>query len=345
MPRRVNSKQFPKLSWHEPTGRWRKRYKGETFYHPGRPTKRASYPEAVHALERWKLKIDKEKHEEQSAKAAYACVIGEYESRMAAFVSAHADTPEARAAYREFDKARQCAIREAERHSNDTGDKAQLNAGYLRDSLWHEAGKIMERYEPATKAYAEKWNSLASTPMYTPPAGPAPWDGDFKQTVDDLDQLVAAFINHKMADAQAGEVTTVRVKRIEADLKAFISFAGGASPLEDINSSALDGYRESVRSSELSPHSKRDRLASVKQMIKWAHRREYLDSMPRTLQSSWSIKVQSKAVQIVADLDLERFHSESKPQLQLYTLLTLNCGMTQNDMADLKPSEVDWERG
>jgi len=32
-------------------------------------------------------------------------------------------------------------------------------------------------------------------------------------------------------------------------------------------------------------------------------------------------------------------------QLKLHLLLMANCGMTQQDISDLRPSEVDWERG
>ena len=348
MPRRVASKRFPKLTWHESTGRWRKRYKGQTFYHPGRPTKIASYPEAVRAFEKWKLGIDQQRHEQQSAREAYSKVIRDVESWQAALVASFADTSESRSAYRELDKLLVIAKQEAERHSNDVGDEAQWVATQLRDYLHDRAVKIREYYDPDSNDFGNSLDSIVGKPIIETPSGPAPWEATFKPEVLDLDQLIAVFTHAKNRQVQNGELTQHRVDRLSTDLKHLLAFCGGETLLADLNSVLFSQYLDSVKSEVrrgiYSATTGQGRLRSAKQILTWAYQTEIIESLPRVF-SSYSIKVQSKAVETLEDGELERFQDQSKPLLQLYTLLTLNCGMTQNDMADLKPSEVDWERG
>ena len=53
----------------------------------------------------------------------------------------------------------------------------------------------------------------------------------------------------------------------------------------------------------------------------------------------------AKAVPVLEIGEVPKLIDEAPGQLKLHLLLMANTGMTQTDISDLHPSEVDWERG
>ena len=71
---------------------------------------------------------------------------------------------------------------------------------------------------------------------------------------------------------------------------------------------------------------------------------EILDHMPRNLKKL-RIETPPKQVEVFSVEDVKRYLNAADERLELSLLLMLNCGMTQIDIADLHPSEVDWQAG
>jgi integrase len=72
----------------------------------------------------------------------------------------------------------------------------------------------------------------------------------------------------------------------------------------------------------------------------------HLIELPRKLKSKDLIFATSvKEVEIIDDDSLRHFYASAKGQTKLHILLMLNCGMTAQDISDLKSSEVDWDKG
>ncbi len=87
-------------------------------------------------------------------------------------------------------------------------------------------------------------------------------------------------------------------------------------------------------------------MAPAKAWVKWLWATGVLRDLPRVL-STEELKI------TVPDPEIETFSVEQVKMLlgaatdrtKLYILLGLNCGYTQQDISDLKPSQVDWEAG
>jgi integrase len=86
-------------------------------------------------------------------------------------------------------------------------------------------------------------------------------------------------------------------------------------------------------------------MTYAKMFIRWAWRKEILANLPRNL-NELTIKIDPKRPET---LDIE---NEVKPLLlgangrtKLFLMLMLNTGMTQIDISELKPEEVNWEEG
>ena len=68
--------------------------------------------------------------------------------------------------------------------------------------------------------------------------------------------------------------------------------------------------------------------------------------LPRNLTSkTLSITVPAPTVTVMSVETIADFYKKARPFLKTCILLTLNTGMLQVDLADLRQDEVDWEKG
>ena len=85
-------------------------------------------------------------------------------------------------------------------------------------------------------------------------------------------------------------------------------------------------------------------LNEAKLFANWLHDSEIIDKPLRSLRKL-SITIEKKPPETLAVNDVKQILANADGELKLYCLLMLNCGMTQKDIADLRPEEVDWEDG
>lgn len=72
----------------------------------------------------------------------------------------------------------------------------------------------------------------------------------------------------------------------------------------------------------------------------------HLIELPRKLKSKDLIFATTKnEVEIIDDRSLRSFFAAANGQAKLHILLMLNCGMTAQDISELKTHEVDWQKG
>lgn len=75
---------------------------------------------------------------------------------------------------------------------------------------------------------------------------------------------------------------------------------------------------------------------------------EILDSLPRILQTKnklLTVATPPKKIETLEDEYIAKLLNAGNERAKLYYLLALNCGMYYVDIAELKQSEVDWQRG
>ncbi len=78
--------------------------------------------------------------------------------------------------------------------------------------------------------------------------------------------------------------------------------------------------------------------------MKWLWREEIIETLPRNLDTV-KISVERRAIETFSVKEVKLILTEATERQRLYYLLMLNCGMTQKDISDLHPTEVDWETG
>lgn len=103
-----------------------------------------------------------------------------------------------------------------------------------------------------------------------------------------------------------------------------------------------------VEAKQLSRVSAYHIMSTVKLFIRWLyHTAEILDRLPKNIdEKDTNIKMPTARAKKPFDNEMvSSLLAEVEGQQRLYYLLMLNTGMTQQDIADLTHSEVDWKQG
>lgn len=327
-----------RLSWRDPdqkrkqAARWRKRYRGKDYYFAinDGETKESSYRRCWAEWLRKKQAIDVGAEESKPYAVGLRKLISRAQDQMA--VLAREDTPANRERWRTL--AGQVSMY---REWLDFGQSPidGLDPENPQD-FWslgpHDEHLTQEEYERLQ---------------------PPPWEKN-PQTIEPeltLEGNVKRFLQRKESQAAKGQRSHGHYDQLRVGLTAFVAFHGAKRSIVSISEGVLTAYRDHVETlvdrNEIRPHTGRHRLAAVKQFLRWAYRQKILDTLPRVLESreDFSIVVPPPSIVVNTDVEIRRMLASASPTTKLYLLLMLNCGMTQQDISDLHPDEVDWSEG
>lgn len=331
MPRKLE------LTWVRRLRRWKKKYNGKQYYFAFGETKddRAGYQKALAAWRTKKAELD-----------------------AAAGMNPH------REAY-EFDLL---MLRRMIDRFNPNGSALQAlkEREGMSDVEWElyvrkewtaakEAERVLEErirdgYEHPDVEDAPGAKSLDEHKYQIP--GPAPWEQTAQPHVPpekSIGGCIKLFVERKVQLAAKGEMTHGRADVLRHCLAHFEKYAGKNRPLEEINRQLLIGYRDhlelEIANGKTSARYAKDRIQAVKQFVKHLWELELIE-MPRVMQGNLlRITAGQKKIVTFDSAEVEKLLAAATGGLRLYMLLMLNCGMTQQDIADLKPHEVDWTLG
>lgn len=154
-------------------------------------------------------------------------------------------------------------------------------------------------------------------------------------------QAVDEYLDSRLVDQKSGTITTGRYSWLRLALNRLSDFCGD-SDLDEFSGDCLSRYRAHLLTQKFSATHARECLAATRQFLRWSWETKRLDELPRNLTSRGMritiAKTEPKSFE-VADIKAILQHAGGKTKL--YMLLALNCGMTQADIAAIKPDEYD----
>jgi integrase len=152
---------------------------------------------------------------------------------------------------------------------------------------------------------------------------------------------------------KAGQMSGSRWDSYRRNIEKFKEFMGASSPIDAINEARVEGFFNDlsvhVGAGKYSPSYAHTLLMTAKQFIAYLAEKKLIVA-PGNLRSrrlrfnhSAAAKVEVfSAAEVQAMLKAcEGFSDKTK----LYLLLMLNCGMYQNDIAEMLKEEVNWKAG
>jgi integrase len=156
------------------------------------------------------------------------------------------------------------------------------------------------------------------------------------------------FLQRQKAQVSLGEITAGRFDTLQRCVHHFTQFIGGASGVNRVNGAMLEGYHthliEEMKANKWSVDYTQVFLIAAKQFVRWCYKTELIDNLPRNI-SDLRFKVEPKKIPTFAVDEVSLLLEHAVDRTKLFLLLMLNTGMTQKDISDLKPDEVDWIKG
>ena len=173
-----------------------------------------------------------------------------------------------------------------------------------------------------------------------------------RHTKDSIEALVEAFLLEKRARVSAGTLSAGRYDPLRVHLHHLRDWLGGSFPVSSITSKVVKDYHTEilggVETKRWSAHYGHDRMAAFKSFVRWLWRTEAIEQLPRILDSkNEDLKIGKRLANptIFTIQEIKTLLDKATDRTKLYLLLMLNTGMTQKDISDLRPDEVNWKRG
>ncbi|WP_417748360.1 hypothetical protein [Rosistilla oblonga] len=336
-----------KLQWVEKTRRWRKQYKGKQYYFPlvDGETKASSYRRCLGEWEAAKREAD-------------------------ASISSPSDGPIA--GYLLWLRSLQDGYRRAGdvvRYTRATEAIRSIEVANLRGvqlDVDEENNVILpERSDvpaapPANVAFAHRWldSALEQTistlaTVASSDAVERPWDRD---AIVPADRTIGGLLeSFRKAHPKVAKSRVYRY-RDWADVTADVSTIDGAHCRAYRNQLEAETTRAT---NAISRKYAKDCLSTFTQFLRYlVNDVEALEQLPKNL-SGLTIEVPTKSVQTIEPATIRTYliggRKDGKPmtdattnadeRIRLFILLMMNCGMTQIDISELSPSQVNWTSG
>ena len=359
------SKKKLKLTWQKGingrAGRWRKMIKGQMFYFDGGVGKsdRKAYQAAVEACE--KLRVEILSKTEKPNAETYLLAIQEWEAAL--------DWCEKNQNDQELVETAIKKIKELRRRLNGPrprplDDCDQLISWMFAPSIvasdnhklpTPKTGPRPELFYSPEKSIEARRGLLHELAMYPTDKQKMLWQDRIASYINEklprdqtIEGSVERYLHVQKEKAEAGAISAGRYGNIMRGTETFRDFVGGGKDFTAIDEATLRKYythqRELISAGNVKATSARDTVSVANQYIRWLWKEGSIEHLPRNLGDS-EIVVPANEVKVYTVEEIKKLWVNADERMRLFILLALNCGMTQKDISDMKPSEVDWTVG
>lgn len=160
-------------------------------------------------------------------------------------------------------------------------------------------------------------------------------------------QAVKEFLKRQFAKTKGGEISAGRYDNLRRMVNHFTKFCSPQSGVQILVSNVLEDYHSYLMTEHdtWSGPYKNGYMDVARQFIKWCFRAHIIDNYPRNLDDQELVfKIVPKTVRFFTNEEIKVLLEHANERMKLNLLLMLNCGMTQVDISDLAPDEVDWKQ-
>tara|TARA_R110001592_G_scaffold343250_1_gene633534 strand:- start:2722 stop:4212 length:1491 start_codon:yes stop_codon:yes gene_type:complete len=338
----------PKLNWESGRGKWKVEYRGKKHRFDGGLGKsdREAKRQAESEWKRLKAELDHEAIRNKPHRLEYEAVIAEWNSVLTWSVD-HEDEITAALAR---DKLQDLEERLGDRVPSPLcwADRffagpapvemnEDLKAEYVRQGF--DPAQIVEGPVPFEQTL---WKDrLEAQNRRTPEAGV---DDTFMSNVEQ-------FLSEKRTEVAAGQLSAARADTLRVHLDVVMKFTGRTTSVCKVDASTLSGFRnhllQQITAGKFSNSYAHDILSSFKSFLRWlANNTDKLEHLPKNIEDKRMRIAKKKGETKVLEIpQVQEILKKATTRTKLYILLGLNCAMTQQDMSDLHPDEVDWSTG
>lgn len=166
-----------------------------------------------------------------------------------------------------------------------------------------------------------------------------------------LGGCVDRFLKAKRREVKAGQLSVGRADTLRIHLDHARQILSDAMPVDRISGQTLNSLREELLKmiatrERFSESYASDILSSFRTFLRWLAELGTIEALPANIDSRrLAIRVSHESPKSLRMSHVHKLLKEASPRSRLYLLLGLNCAMTQQDISDLHPNEVNWRAG
>lgn len=161
--------------------------------------------------------------------------------------------------------------------------------------------------------------------------------------------LAERWLTRRREKHEAGALTVSGMAQSKYRIDKFVAFVGGETSADTINADRWESWYNhiagAVVKAEMSSEWAKNLFATSKMFVKWLWTTEVLASLPRNFDSLKLRGSPAKTIAVFKVPDVLAMLKAATPRFRLYLLLTLNAGLYQGDISELRRDEVDLKRG
>jgi len=176
-------------------------------------------------------------------------------------------------------------------------------------------------------------------------------DGEPKTEIKTIGQAVESFLARAMVRVESGTYAPGYYDSLKRAMNHFADFVGRRVGVASINGHTLGTYHTELERRIKDGWSKSYAagfLRMIKIFVGWCYDTELLDNLPRNMRrgnATLTIDIGKMKKPTFSNEEIKILLDNATERTQLYMLLALNCAMTQIDIAELHPEQVDWANG
>ncbi len=356
------------MSWVEGQRRWTKQFKGKTYSISARQlgvteSKEGSW---FRANEWWRTK--QAELEAQNA-------IRDPANSLLAGLMARRQVAELQNLVAEGDAARKLLAILANANGPQTAEISAVPAARLSDGTEIPAGMVADML-PTSRELAEeslaKLHNGESLPVTAIDEVVAPWSitplsgenrtlflqrriaekiapKDAVPTGRTIGEHITAWLTYQENRVFSGQCQQSRYKSYKIIIGHFSEWIKPDTAIDALNAARLESWWlflcGQVRDKQLKPATAKTRLMTTRQFIKWLATKGLIPLPGNIGERSMRFGDGPQIVKCFTADEIRNLLPQANDRTRLYCLLALNCGMYQNDIAELGMSEVDWQSG
>jgi integrase len=157
--------------------------------------------------------------------------------------------------------------------------------------------------------------------------------------------LVDRYLEGERARVDAGQFSVSGYANARRSLFWLRDWIGAGAPIDAIDADRWEAWWLHLLAAGGSVETRRKALNHGRAFVEWAAGLGLLPPPANLRTRRHRFGGGARAIVTMTIEEVRRLIDASPGQLRLHLLLMANCGMTQRDIADLHPCEVDWERG
>ena len=160
-----------------------------------------------------------------------------------------------------------------------------------------------------------------------------------------MSQQINRYIEFHKSRAIGSQISVPEYDQIRVCLTAFQNWVGSESLIDSVTPDRWEQWYLHLLSANISVEYQKKQFRHSRNFLDWLGEKGLIQPPVNLHSRRYRFVGGHKDVPTIPVEEVTKILAKTHGMLRLHILLFLNCGMTQVDISDLHPSEVDWQRG